>query len=90
MGRTLGAKNKPKELKSYETLPDILTTAEASKWLRMAKSTLLKHIYNGSIPKDCYFTVGCQYRLIKNRLAIWMGIKESQYVGEAAATKEVS
>jgi excisionase family DNA binding protein len=75
MPRTKGAKNKPRELKTYESLPDILTPAEAARWLRMSRSNLVKQIHSGEIPKDCYYMVGTHYKLIKSKLATLKGIR---------------
>jgi hypothetical protein len=75
MPRPKGAKNKPRKMRVYESLPDVLTTSEAASWLRISRSELLKKIYAGKIPKDCYFRIGSHHKLIKNKLAIFFGIQ---------------
>lgn len=80
MPRTKGAKNKPKELKTYESLPDIITPAEAARWLRTSRSNLMKQIRSGDIPKDCYTMNGTHYKLSKSKLAILKGIREPSQI----------
>jgi hypothetical protein len=75
MPRPKGAKNKPKETRIYEFLPDVLTTEEASHWLRISRSGLMKKVYAGEIPEDCYQKSGNRYKFIKNKLAILLGIR---------------
>lgn len=76
MPRTKGSLNKPKESRMFEMIPDVLTPKEAGQWLCISRSGLMKKIYAGEIPKECYQKSGNRYKLIKNKLAILWGIKE--------------
>lgn len=64
------------ETRIYEKIPDVLTTKEASHWLKISRSGLMKKVYAGEIPEDCYQKSGNRYKFIKNKLAILWGIKE--------------
>ena len=76
MARTKGAKNKPKDVLNYENLGDILSPQLASQWLRVSRNEIMRQIYAKEIPADCYFKVGSHYKIIKNKLALLIGIKE--------------
>jgi hypothetical protein len=65
------------EARIYDKIPDILTPEEAGKWLRICRSEVMKRIYSGEIPKECYQKSGNRYKLIKQKLAVLWGIKEA-------------
>jgi hypothetical protein len=77
MARTKGAINKPKELRQYDQLPDLLTPRQAAEWLRMNRGLLMEQIHQGIIPADCYQRRGTRFLIIKNKLAEHIGIKKA-------------
>lgn len=56
-------------------LPDILTLAEASKLLRLSRSTILREINNRHIK---YMRFGRQYRFLKEDLIDYMKKQASE------------
>jgi hypothetical protein len=75
MARTKGAKNKPVEIpRRVELLDDILTIAEVAHWLKVGRLVIEQEIESGTIPEDCYFKVGREYKMIKRKIAVLKGI----------------